>query len=175
MVRNYWARVLRSGTAASIASALVLALAGRREVGSAATPLNGPSQWVWGRHAPYQDGFDVRHTVVGYGIHHLASLFWAAFYERTRGGLPAAIATSAVACVVDYRCTPQRFTPGFEKRLSRLALLATYAAFAAGLALATRSSARRSPSSAVRRSLRRRSGPAGSGSRRSRRAPTRRA
>jgi hypothetical protein len=176
MVRNYWARVLLSGTAASLASALALALAGRREVGSAATPLNGPSQWVWGRHAPYRDGFSVRHTVVGYGIHHFASVFWAALFERARRArpaLPAAIATAALACVVDYRCTPQRFTPGFEKRLSRAALLATYAAFAAGLALASRGFARRTPSSAARRPPRKRSARAGSGNRRSRRAPTR--
>jgi hypothetical protein len=149
MVRNYWTRALLSGTAASIASALVLALAGRRELGDAAAPLNGPSQWIWGRHAPYRNGFSARHTLVGYAIHHLASVFWATGFERARrrrATLPAAIATSAVACVVDYRFTPQRFTPGFEKRLSRWALFATYAAFAAGLALASRGCARRTAS-----------------------------
>lgn len=139
--RNSWAGALRaalvSGTFASIASAAALALAGRRELGDAATPLNGPSQWIWGLHAPYRDGFSLRHTLVGYGIHHLSSIFWAAWFERARPRrhvLPAAIATAAVAFFVDFRCTPQRLTPGFEKRLSRGALFATYAAFAAGLA-----------------------------------------
>jgi hypothetical protein len=141
--RNSWAEAfsaaLVSGTLASIASAAVLALAGRRELGDAAAPLNGPSQWIWGRHAPYRDGFSVRHTVVGYGIHHLSAIFWAAWFERARPqprgyALPAAIATSSVACFVDDCCTPQRLTPGFEKRLSRRALFATYVAFALGLA-----------------------------------------
>jgi hypothetical protein len=149
--RNSWAgalsTALASGTVASVASATALALAGRRELGDAATPLNGPSQWIWGRHAPYRDGFSVRHTVVGYGIHHLSAIFWAACFERARprrsSALPAAIATSSIACFVDYCCTPERLTPGFQKRLSRRALFMTYAAFAAGLAASRLVRARR--------------------------------
>jgi hypothetical protein len=140
--RNSRAGTLRaavvSGSLASLTSAAALALAGGRELGDAATPLNGPSQWIWGRHAPYSDGFSLRHTVVGYGIHHLSAIFWAALFERARPRrhhvVPAAIATASVACFVDYCCTPERFTPGFEKRLSHRALFMTYAAFAAGLA-----------------------------------------
>jgi hypothetical protein len=130
---------LVSGTFASVASATALVVAGRRELNDAAAPLNGPSQWIWGRHAPYRDGFSLRHTGLGYGIHHLSSIFWAVWFERARPrppryGLRAAIATSSFACFVDYCCTPQRLTPGFEKRLSRRALFATYLAFALGLA-----------------------------------------
>jgi hypothetical protein len=36
---------------------------------------------------------------------------------------------------VDYRLTPRRLMPGYERRLSQPSLLAVYAAFAAGLAL----------------------------------------
>jgi hypothetical protein len=36
---------------------------------------------------------------------------------------------------VDYRLTPRRFMPGYERRLSRRSLGAVYAAFGAGLAL----------------------------------------
>src|SRR5437868_1262070 len=107
--RNSWAGTLGaavlSGSFASLTSAAALALAGRRELGDAATPLNGPSQWIWGRRAPYRDGFSLRHTVVGYAIHHLSAIFWAALFERARPRrhvLPAAIATSSVACFVDY-------------------------------------------------------------------------
>jgi hypothetical protein len=140
--RNSWTDTLSaalvSGTLASVASAGALALAGRRELGDAAAPLNGPSQWLWGRHAPYHDGFSLRHTVVGYGIHHLSAIFWAAWFERARpqrsSALPAALATSSLACFVDYCCTPERLTPGFQKRLSRRALFGTYVAFALGLA-----------------------------------------
>jgi hypothetical protein len=127
-----------SGGAASLASAIVLSLRGRRDLRDAAAPLNGPSQWVWGKQAPYRDGFSVRHTVVGYAIHHLAATFWALFYEKARPEErhPAAlaIATSAIAGLVDFKLTPERLTPGFEKRLSRRSLVWVYAAFALGLA-----------------------------------------
>ena len=80
MTRSGWGdamkRALFSGSVASVASTMALALCGRRDVRSAVTPLNGPSQWVWGSAAPYEDGFSVRHTLVGYAIHHLASVFW---------------------------------------------------------------------------------------------------
>jgi hypothetical protein len=130
---------IASGSAASIASALVLAGMGKRELDDAAAPLNGPSQWVWGKHAPYRDGFSVRHTVTGYAIHHLAATFWAVLYEKLRPGrryaAGHALATSAVAALVDFKLTPQRLTPGFEKRISGRAIVAVYAAFALGLAL----------------------------------------
>ena len=137
-----WSHAFRdaalSGGAASLASALVLAARGRRELADVAAPLNGPSQWVWGKHAPYRNGFSVRHTVLGYAIHHLAATFWALFYEKARseGRNPAALAAAitATAAFVDYRLTPERLTPGFEKRLSRESLVLVYCAFALGLA-----------------------------------------
>ena len=135
-------RTLISGSCAAVASALALAALGKRELGSAATPVNGPSQWVWGRQAPYEDGFSVRHTVVGYAIHHAASFVWAALFEamrlRARPGLASTIkvaaTTTAIGSLVDLQLTPDRLTPGFQKRLSRAALAGVYAAFAAGLA-----------------------------------------
>ena len=133
--------VLASGGAASIASSAALLAYGAVECGDAAAPLNGPSQWVWGRGAPYRNGFSWRYTFVGFLVHHLASTFWAVVYAGVRGrhARPARIAAaaacvSAVACAVDYQLTPQRLTPGFEKRLSRRALAGVYVVFAAGLA-----------------------------------------
>lgn len=135
---------LLAGSVASVASTIALALAGRAQLGHAAAPMNGPSQWVWGLDAPWRNRFSVRHTVVGYVIHHLASVFWALLFEtlrrRRRGGVrgevAAAALTAAVANVVDMRLTPRRLTPGFERRLSRPALFFVYAAFGAGLAAA---------------------------------------
>lgn len=135
---------LVAGSVASIASTLALAIAGRAELRNAVAPMNGPSQWVWGLDAPWRNRFSGRHTVVGYGIHHLASIFWALLFEKLRprrrgyvpGELAAAALTAAVANVVDMRLTPRRFTPGFERRLSRPALFFVYAAFGAGLAAA---------------------------------------
>lgn len=135
---------LVAGSIASVTSTLALALAGRAELRNAVAPVNGPSQWVWGPDAPWRNRLSARHTAVGYGIHHLASVFWALLFEKLRprrrgdvpGELAAAALTAAVANMVDMRLTPERFTPGFERRLSRPALLFVYAAFGAGLAAA---------------------------------------
>ena len=131
-----------SGSAGSLLSTLALAASGWRELGDPYAPLNGPIQWLFGRHAALKDGASIKHTLSGYVIHHAMSVFWAVVFERFRGRhranvtnalLPAA-ATSAVACFVDYRLTPKRLTPGFERRLSRKSLALVYVAFAVGLA-----------------------------------------
>lgn len=134
-----------AGSCASILSAVVLLVEGRRFAGSAAAPINAVSQWWWDREALHQQQVDVRHTAVGYATHHMASVFWglmlSAFLNRqprldgTARIAAASVATSAIACFVDFQMTPRRLTPGFEHRLPRTALAATYAAFAMGLAL----------------------------------------
>ncbi|MCE1191583.1 MAG: hypothetical protein LWW96_05450 [Acidovorax sp.] len=126
-------------------SAVALALAGRREARSAAAPLNAVSHWYWGPRALWRQGVDGKHTLAGYATHHGASVFWAALFAALLERRPAlntpqplvyaSAATAAVACFVDFQLTPKRLTPGFEHRLSRPALAATYLAFAAGLAL----------------------------------------
>jgi hypothetical protein len=85
----------------------------------------------------------VKHTVVGFLIHHTMATGWALLHERVFGArkaeqpfsrrLGAAAVTSATANFVDYQLTPKRLQPGFEQQLSRLSLLLVYAAFAAGL------------------------------------------
>ena len=142
--RFVW-RVLASGSLASLASAAMLAWRGRREVGSPFAAINAPAHWLWGRESLHRDGPSLRHTLTGAAIHHASSLFWAVFYEwlqalRDRPS-PATVvadaaATTAVAAVVDLKLTPQRLTPGFERRLSSPSLAGVYVAFAAGLALA---------------------------------------
>jgi hypothetical protein len=134
-------RGMISGSISSIASAAVLAACGKRELDDPAAPLNGPSQWLWGTPAACTDGFSLRHTVAGYLVHHATSIFWAILYEKFRHRVPRsaavalpAAATAATACVVDYCLTPDRLTPGFERRLSRRSLFLVYAAFAGGLA-----------------------------------------
>lgn len=143
-----WSRAilsgLVSGTVASVVSTVALSILGKAELGKSAAPVNGPSQWIWGRHAPYQDDFSLRYTLVGYAIHHAASVFWAIGYEKLRQQLPPAestatvlapaVATSIAAYIVDFHFTPKRLTPGFEHRLSQPSLLIVYGAFALGLA-----------------------------------------
>ncbi|MBI5618203.1 MAG: hypothetical protein HY943_18115 [Gammaproteobacteria bacterium] len=142
--RAIFSAALFSGSIAGLASTLVLMARGRRETGEAATTLNGPAQWVYGKHVPYQDGFRLPYTPVGFAIHHACSIFWALAFElvtrrlRRDTTLPAALGTAAGAWIVDYHVTPQRFRPGFEHRLSRASLLGVYGAFALGLAAAHR-------------------------------------
>ena len=141
-MRRLVLRALLSGSAGSLVSTLALAACGQRELDDPYAPLNGPSQWVFGRSAAHKRGFSARHTVTGYLIHHAMSILWAVFFERFRGppearsnALPQAVATSAIACFVDYQLAPKRFTPGFERRLSRKSLAVVYSAFAIGLVL----------------------------------------
>jgi hypothetical protein len=140
-MRNLFLRAIVSGAAGSLLSTLALAGCGWRELGDPYAPLNGPSQWLFGRQAALKSGASLKYTLSGYLIHHAMSVFWALVFERIRARgsaapsalLPAAT-TSAVACFVDYQLTPKRLTPGFERRLSRKSLAVVYVAFAIGLA-----------------------------------------
>jgi hypothetical protein len=138
-------RALASGAAASLLSAAVLAVCGKMENGSAAGPLNGPSQWLFGRRAAYRRDPSLRHTLTGLAIHHATATGWALLHERIWGArkvdqtpaqrLARAAVTAAVANFVDYKLTPQRLQPGFEAQLSKISLAFAYGAFAVGLAL----------------------------------------
>jgi hypothetical protein len=146
---NNWKTAARqaliSGTSASLLSALVLALRGKAENDAPAGPLNGPSQWLFGRQAAYQRSPSVRYTLTGFLIHQLTATGWALLHERLFGRdkalqtpaqrLGSAAATAVVANIVDYKLTPKRLQPGFEAQLSKKSLVAVYAAFAIGLAV----------------------------------------
>ena len=141
--KNAGRQALISGAAASLLSTAVLALRGKREAGTAAGPLNGPSQWFFGRQAAYRRSATLKHTLTGLVIHHLTATGWALLHEKLFGAgkatqtaprrLANAAATAAVANFVDYKLTPKRLQPGFEAQLSRKSLLFVYAAFAVGL------------------------------------------
>jgi hypothetical protein len=136
-------RAVVSGTAASLLSTAVLALAGKLERNAPAGPINGPSQWLFGRQAAYRRSPSLRYTVTGFLIHHAMATGWALLHERLFGGnkqaqtparrLRNAATTAAVANFVDYKLTPRRLQPGFEAQLSKKSLLAVYVAFAVGL------------------------------------------
>jgi len=137
-------RAARSGAAASLLSAGALALCGWLENRAAAGPLNGPSQWIFGRRAAYRRAPSARHTLTGLAIHHATATGWALMHEKIWGErkaqqspaqrLARAAATAAVANFVDYKLTPKRLQPGFEAQLSKQSLVLVYAAFAVGLA-----------------------------------------
>jgi hypothetical protein len=139
-------RALWSGGAAAALSGAALALCGKLERNaSAAGPLNGPSQWLWGPRAASRREASASHTLVGYAIHHAASFGWALLHEKhvsSRAqdrGLPAYLIggalTAAFACAVDFGVARGRLQPGFNRQLSRTSLALVYAAFGLGLAL----------------------------------------
>jgi hypothetical protein len=154
---NPWNEALRegvvTGSVASFASALALVAAGRHENGDGAAPMNAVSHWVWGDAAFREDGPSWRNTLTGYLVHHGASIFWGTLHARAWGmresakqplpALAGGAAASAIACFVDYRMTPHRFTPGFERRLSTRSMVLVYACFGLGLALGSMSLAHR--------------------------------
>ncbi|MFL6606534.1 MAG: hypothetical protein ACJ8R9_35115 [Steroidobacteraceae bacterium] len=139
---------------AAVISGFVLLACGQLERNAPAGPLNGPSQWIWGRSAAHRRLFTWRHTAVGYSIHHVVSVGWATLHEKhvadlVRGRslssrLAAAGATAAIACFTDYRIARGRLQPGFEKQLSSTGLFLVYSAFALGLALHKGSTSRKS-------------------------------
>lgn len=140
-------QALTSGTAASLLSAVVMSLAGRVENRAPAGPLNGPSQWLYGRKGAKQRSLSLRYTLPGFLIHHAMAMGWALLHERVFGGaksaqrpatrLRNAAITATVANIVDYKLTPRRLQPGFDEQLSRKSMFAIYAAVAVGLALYT--------------------------------------
>src|SRR5688572_23653576 len=145
-------QALISGATASVLSTVVLAACGQIENRKAAGPINGPSQWVYGRWAARMRNPSWRHTLVGFAIHHLMSTGWALLHERVFGAnksaqsrgarLRRAAATAVTANFVDYQLTPKRLQPGFETQLSRKSLFLVYAAFAIGLTVVARRSGR---------------------------------
>jgi hypothetical protein len=137
-------RGLVSGAASSVLSTAALALLGKRGTGSSYAATNAISHWIWGNKAARQDSPSLRYTMMGYLIHHASATFWSVLFERycaklldrkeTPITLASATAASAVACFTDYKLTPERLHPGYEKRLSRPALAVVYGAFGLGLA-----------------------------------------
>jgi len=134
-----------SGSVASVLSTAVLGTAGKLENDTPFAPTNAISHWFWGDRAARQDAPSLRYTGLGYAIHHLSGTLWATLYEKWFGDkaerhdiVPALAGPAAVAGparLIDYKLTPQRLQPGFEKRLSTPALIAVYATFGAALAL----------------------------------------
>lgn len=84
------------------------------------------------------DGLDESDTRVGAGPH---DTLGDSGKERVLAEVPLvpvlamAAVVAAGASLVDLRCTPQRLTPGFERRLTPSSLLLVYTAFGLGLVL----------------------------------------
>jgi hypothetical protein len=141
--------VMRAANVATVATTVITSVLGKKETGSAAAPLNATSHILWGNKAASKDDVDGKHTAAGAAINAGAMYAWSfvlegAFGKWVRRGedvgakigraAVAGAAVSALAYVTDYYVVPKRFTPGFEKRLSPMALATTYGVLAASLA-----------------------------------------
>src|SRR5689334_6865122 len=133
---------LKVGALAGVATTAAVAALSRRETGSASAGLNAVSHIAWGDSAARQQDPSLKYTLTGLALNAAAVTGWALvqdllFGRRRRGvarSVAAGTATAALAYVVDYHMVPERFTPGFEKRLSGPALAAVYGVLAASLA-----------------------------------------
>jgi hypothetical protein len=144
-----WSLALRSaavsGTVAAGTTAACVAIMGSRDSGSAVAPVNATSHIAWGHSAGNVETVDARHTLLGAVLHVGACVFWATFYEKyfgrasERGRAGKALLggglIATAAYVTDYHVVPQRLTPGWEYRLSRRSLAATYVVLALTLSL----------------------------------------
>ncbi len=141
-------QAVTSGTVAGLATALAAGLAGRRETGSYAAPLNATSHIVWGDQAAMRNAPSLKYTLTGFMLNHASAIFWAAIHQRffgarargpNQGSLLRPLVGSAVvtagAYLTDYYLVPKRLTPGFEKRLSGKSLAGIYGVLALGLAV----------------------------------------
>src|SRR5688572_3063162 len=81
-------RALLSGSAASVLSGIALSACSKVEHDAPAAALNGPSQWIWGECEAQTRRATLRHTLTGYAIHHVASIFWATLHELQFGAGP---------------------------------------------------------------------------------------
>lgn len=135
-------RAMVTGSVASVASTLALALLGQRKMGKPAAMTNATSHWLWGDSAFEAYEPSLKHTAIGYVTHHASAIFWATLLEsllKRRAPTPTEVAgkaalTTAIAATVDYGLTPPRLRPGFERHLSRGSLALVFAVFGAGLA-----------------------------------------
>lgn len=137
-------RALISGTVAAAAVTAVASLASRRATGSYPAVINATSHVLWGEKATEQGDYSWKYTATGLVANYGSSVFWALLYEalkphrRKPDRREAAVlgtVVSAIAYVTDYHLVTKRLTPGFERRLPRLALVPIYAALAFGLSL----------------------------------------
>lgn len=84
-LQSLLARAATSGTIGGLAAAAAASLAGMREEGSYAAPLNATSHIIWGDEAARQDEPSLKYTLTGFLLNHASAIFWALFYEKLLG------------------------------------------------------------------------------------------
>lgn len=131
---------LKTGLALSLTTTAAILLASAKENKSPWAALNCVAHIIDGDDKEQPTQFSPRETGLGLAVNATAMVLWGVLYEGTLAvtkmpstPLAAALATT-VAYAVDYKVVPKRFTPGIEKRLGPLFILAAYAVLGATLA-----------------------------------------
>lgn len=142
-LRQLAIRSIKTAAIATAATSAAIMFVSKRDTGSPWAAFNSICHMVDGDASELPSDFAPRETLLGAGLNASAIASWAVLYEWLLGGVPlpssafwAALATAGI-WVVDYRLVPKRFTPGFEKRLSKRSVALAYMALAATFALST--------------------------------------
>lgn len=137
--------IMRTATTAAVTTTATTALCSAIETGTPTAALNAISHIFWGDTAADQDGVSAKYTGNGVLLNSAAMLPWVALHHmlfkpqaRPAVAVARGAVTAGIAYVVDYHVVPERLTPGFEKRLSNLSLLAIYGSLAYALATSER-------------------------------------
>ena len=144
-----WHQLIRNslytGSVASAATTLAVAVCGEVQNGNSLAPINAISHIAWGDQAAVENDFSWKHTATGVVLNTAAVTSWAVLYEsafgeRVRrgdvvGAVLGGLGVASLAYVVDYHIVPARLTPGFEKRLSTRSLGVVYSVLGLTLGL----------------------------------------
>ena len=127
----------------ALSAAASVVLVGQLENGDGLAPLNNVSHIAWD-----DDGFDrpelsIKYTGSALALNQVSVASWVLLHEwifgraRDRGQWKVSLAggflVSAIAYVVDFKLAPDRYKPGFERKLSSRGLLAVYVLLALAL------------------------------------------
>jgi hypothetical protein len=142
---NLLESTLRTGAAASVATALTAALFGQAEKGKPLAPINAVSHIAFGSEAAEHNEPSCKYTATGLLLHTAAVTMWSAVYEAIHerrekpndlaGALVDGAIVSGLAYITDYFLVPKRLTPGFELRLSNSSLAGIFGMLALSLAV----------------------------------------
>lgn len=140
MISRLW-KITLGGALASSSAALILS---RIRTGSYGPGVNCTAHWLHGDDAAKIGRLDVSHSLAGIATNTSAVFFWAWFYDRALGRNPTVMRTllltaalGPVSCVVDYKATPKRFTPGWELVFSRSDMAVIYLSMVVGMLCGT--------------------------------------
>jgi hypothetical protein len=134
---------LWNGVLATASTTAAAAFSGQVEEGRPLGPINSVSHILWGDRAARRSAPSAKYTATGLLLNAAAVTSWAVAQELLfcRQPRPKSVGralsegamTSTMAYVTDYYLVPDRFTPGFEKRLSNKSLAGIYAVLAVSL------------------------------------------